>query len=1112
MAITKVTNSLVATNAIQGTLIADNAITSVHIAQNQVTSVQIPDSSITAVQLAGTSVGTGQLVNVSVTEAKIANNAVTSNKIATNSVVTETIAQNSITAVQIPDGSITDTQLGSGAFTMGTITTTGQIRGPASLTIDPATVGDNTGTVVIAGNLQVDGTTTTINSTQLSVADKKITVGKGSGSSSAANESGFEVGVGSDGASSNPSMLYAHSGTKFVINKPLDVTGTLITSGTLTINNVGSDKKLSFRRNGGKSFSIEHDNAGFYFYNETDSALHTRFTNGGAIGLGVNAPSAPLHVLGTAMVGVNDFGSYASNDANLLISNGDAGASILLYDDSTAYHSSVINYNSSVMTMALNTSNSSNSPHTASAINIIPTGVGIGTATPDHTLHVLSSSQSMVEFASSNASPKINFARSGAPTAFIQHHEPGASGTGSFRFATGSGHSPTVTMTISEDNKVGIGTDSPNEMLMVRQTSGTTMVKTEVAANSVVGFNIKKTGPTTQEWKIVDGQTVNGNLEIYDVTDSRSVMVFDGEGDIGMGVSPATHAKLTLGGTRASYSSVLAFDNNTTGGAEFFMLASDNTWSAGGGKFFMGHGSPGSSAIDVAIDGDGKVGIGTTSPSAVLSLIDPDLTATGTGLGGLRVHRPNAASQYGYFDYGYSGGGINLGSLYTGGGAANFGTMTFRQHSSTTSQVSLFIDSTGNAMIGKTAANTTAAGNIFFKYGRHGVTVNSTTCQIINRLGNDGTITLFEKDNAAIGQINVLSGRMGIGSGDTGLFFDSTRDCVAPFSMTANDGRSGIDLGRTGVKFKDAHFSGNVYVDGGLSVYQNGSTYRIASQSNETSATVNSYATLKTWKASQSGQFNTTFSAYIQSGSYYFRYRIYNVTKSAVVKMSNNSTDADHYFNANQTGNDGNVHNYQHYSLGLGKVDRGDVIAIQMQAADGSGNLANGNGQLGYARNWKILAAKTPAVERDTGVMERPQIYGASTHTQEVNSTGAIMHTVPVALNSGTNNIFHILDGFDQGTVGHASFEFTGLYAYAGANSSLGHMTTSIRRATNNSAWQVGAHTNHYETNGGGVSTPAFSWSTSGVLQCVVASSVQLTGVIRITTRTVPNYKWGIDI
>ena len=231
MAITKVTNSLVATNAIQGTLIADNAITSVHIAQNQVTSVQIPDSSITAAQLAGTSVGTGQLVNLGVTEAKIANNAVTSYKIATNSVVTETIAQNSITAVQIPDGSITDTQLGSGAFTMGTITTTGAIRGPASLTIDPATVGDNTGTVVIAGNLQVDGTTTTVNSTTLDVADKNITLGKG-GSASANNGGGITI----DGAAAT--LNYVHSGTKWEFNKQLDITPA--SGNTLQVQELGS--------------------------------------------------------------------------------------------------------------------------------------------------------------------------------------------------------------------------------------------------------------------------------------------------------------------------------------------------------------------------------------------------------------------------------------------------------------------------------------------------------------------------------------------------------------------------------------------------------------------------------------------------------------------------------------------------------------------------------------------------------------------------------------------------------------------------------------------------------------------------------------------------------
>ena len=54
-----------------------------------------------------------------------------------------------------------DARLSSGS--VGNIVTTGYLRGPASFVIDPAAHGDDTGTVVIAGNLQVDGLTTTIN-------------------------------------------------------------------------------------------------------------------------------------------------------------------------------------------------------------------------------------------------------------------------------------------------------------------------------------------------------------------------------------------------------------------------------------------------------------------------------------------------------------------------------------------------------------------------------------------------------------------------------------------------------------------------------------------------------------------------------------------------------------------------------------------------------------------------------------------------------------------------------------------------------------------------------------------------------------------------------------
>ena len=59
----------------------------------------------------------------------------------------------------------------------GNIVTSGNLHAPSSFTIDPATVGDNTGTVVIAGDLQVQGTTTTVDSTTVNIADKNIELG-----------------------------------------------------------------------------------------------------------------------------------------------------------------------------------------------------------------------------------------------------------------------------------------------------------------------------------------------------------------------------------------------------------------------------------------------------------------------------------------------------------------------------------------------------------------------------------------------------------------------------------------------------------------------------------------------------------------------------------------------------------------------------------------------------------------------------------------------------------------------------------------------------------------------------------------------------------------------
>ena len=115
-----------------------------------------------------------------------------------------------------------NTFLGSG--NAGNIITTGYIAGPASFTIDPAAVGDNTGTVIIAGNLQVDGTTTTINSTTVEVDDLNIVLGTGSVNAGAANGGGITIDLGTDGSAT---FTYNSTTDQFVSNKDItaNITG-----------------------------------------------------------------------------------------------------------------------------------------------------------------------------------------------------------------------------------------------------------------------------------------------------------------------------------------------------------------------------------------------------------------------------------------------------------------------------------------------------------------------------------------------------------------------------------------------------------------------------------------------------------------------------------------------------------------------------------------------------------------------------------------------------------------------------------------------------------------------------------------------------------------------
>ena len=94
----------------------------------------------------------------------------------------------------------------------------------------PATVGDDTGTVERKGSLQVNGTTTTVNSTTLDVADINITVAQGAFQCWSPHGAGLTV----DGA--NATLTYASTGDKWVFNKaPLYNTDALLVASDLSV-------------------------------------------------------------------------------------------------------------------------------------------------------------------------------------------------------------------------------------------------------------------------------------------------------------------------------------------------------------------------------------------------------------------------------------------------------------------------------------------------------------------------------------------------------------------------------------------------------------------------------------------------------------------------------------------------------------------------------------------------------------------------------------------------------------------------------------------------------------------------------------------------------------
>ena len=84
--------------------------------------------------------------------------------------------------------------------------------------------------LTVAGDLVVQGNTVTLNASTVNIEDKNLLLANGAINAAAADGAGISI------AGANANITYASTGDKFVINKPVDITGEVNTTGNIFVN------------------------------------------------------------------------------------------------------------------------------------------------------------------------------------------------------------------------------------------------------------------------------------------------------------------------------------------------------------------------------------------------------------------------------------------------------------------------------------------------------------------------------------------------------------------------------------------------------------------------------------------------------------------------------------------------------------------------------------------------------------------------------------------------------------------------------------------------------------------------------------------------------------